>query len=147
MIEVCSSGRVRASGFARWRRQLLMFFVAIAAAAIAAAGPGASSAHACSAYWNVPVGNACQYYSPSEGHTETQICCSSRETTHSTFDTYSTVLHIWTTAGGGWISSSTMSYNSKVFWNGLDGSDKVGCYNHHTGTMYVNCHHGDGWET
>lgn len=84
----------------------------------------------------------CQFYSPREGHSAYQFGPYVSEWVNSTFDTYSTVLVMSTTAGGSWTESSTITYNQNYIF--FQASDKVGCYNHHTGTMYVNCRHYDG---
>ena len=47
-----------------------------------------------------------------------------------------------TTAGGSWEDSVLLYYNDTWLTYVVHaGSDKVGCYNHHTGTMFVNCRH------
>lgn len=106
------------------------------AAAALSAGASPSKALACG--WNL----GCQTYAPSTGSTGTDLCCSVNEAVQSTFNTYDTVLAIKTRAGGGWFGSQLLYYNT-IWYTAVDnaGSDKVGCYNHHTGSMFVNCKH------
>jgi hypothetical protein len=97
---------------------------------------GSAPAFACdTGYWNI----GCQSYSPTEGHSAYQFGPDSSEWTYSTFTTYDTVLMISTTAGGSWTSSGTTTYGVPFYF--MSASDKVGCYNHHTGSMWVNCRH------
>lgn len=125
------------------RVRLALFLVVLAAGTAAAVGPAASTAFACGSYWNIPVGNACQYYTPSEAHAETTFG-GLLETTLATHE-LSHLQHYMTTAGGTWIGSETVPYNSPLRWEQQANSDKVGCRNHHTVTVFVNCHHHDGW--
>jgi hypothetical protein len=119
----------------------LSLALAVLAACVVAAGVTPSFASACDTnFWNL----GCQFYSPSEGHTGTQFCCSRNEVVQATFDTYDTVLVIATTSGGTWKGSTTICYNCANDFLDLNSSDKAGCYNHHTGTMFVNCRHADG---
>jgi hypothetical protein len=121
--------------------RLVLFLTAAALAATVAGSVGASTALACNtSYWNL----GCQFYSPHEGHTGTDLCCSADEAVNSTFDTFDTVEAIMTTAGGSWEDKVLLYYDDTwytVVYHA--GSDKVGCYNHHTGTMFVNCRHFD----
>lgn len=120
-------------------RLRLAAFIASAVAATVAAGAAAPAAHACNtSYWNL----GCATYSPSTGRTGTDLCCSVNEAVNSTFNTYETVLAIKTTAGGSWLGSALLYYDWTWYTTVASAnSDKVGCYNHHTGPMFVNCRH------
>jgi hypothetical protein len=112
-----------------------LLFMAILVSGLALAAFSADSAYACdTSFWNI----GCQFYSPHEGHSAAEFA-GFGEDIYATFDTYSTVLAIRTTTGGSWIDSATMPYGAKAYF--YPGYDKVGCYNHHTGTMFVNCRH------
>jgi hypothetical protein len=112
--------------------------LSLAAIALAAAVAGIATPMAFGCSWNL----GCQTYSPSTGATGTDLCCSVNEAVHSTFNTYDTVLAIKTRAGGSWFGS-TLLYYDWSWYTTVDNanSDKVGCYNHHTGSMFVNCRH------
>lgn len=112
---------------------VVLVLMAVTAVVVGIATP---SAAACG--WNL----GCQTYSPGEGRTGTDLCCSVNEAINSTFDTHDTVLAIKTRSGGSWFGSQLLYYNS-TWYTTVDsaGSDKVGCYNHHTGSMFVNCRH------
>ena len=125
--------------------RLSIFLAAVAAAGAVSVGPGSGTAHACGAYWNIPIGNGCQNYTASEGHSETVICCAVQRYTRSTFTVYSTIRHFWTSAGGTWKGSYNQCYDCGVFWSISNGTDKLGCFNDHGGTMFVNCHQEGGW--
>jgi hypothetical protein len=116
--------------------RLALAAAGVAAAVAAAAGIAVPAAQACG--WNL----GCQTYSPGSGNTGTDLCCSVNEAVNSTFNTYETVLAIRTRAGGGWFGS-TLLYYDWTWYTTVDNanSDKVGCYNHHTGSMFVNCRH------
>jgi hypothetical protein len=118
------------------RFRLVILLAAIVGALAASALVGVGVAQACDAnFWNI----GCQFYSPSEGHSASEFCCSTSEGVYSTFDTYSTVLAITTTSGGSWVDSYPICYGCSIEW--YPASSKVGCYNNHSGTMYVNCRH------
>lgn len=121
--------------------RLVLFLTAAALAATVAGSVGAGAALACdTSYWNL----GCHFYSPQEGYTGTDFCCSADEAVHSTFDTYTTVKAIMTTAGGTWEDTFILPYNETWYTTVHHaGSDKVGCQNQHTGTMFVNCRHFD----
>jgi hypothetical protein len=125
------------------RSRLLLLVATLAAVAATSASIGTQSALACdTSFWNI----SSEYYTPTEGHTCTAFCCSIHERVNSTFDPYDTVLVILTTAGGSWISSNTMGYNGTTYlYAEHTQGEKVGCYNHHTGTQWVNCRHLEGW--
>lgn len=116
----------------------LALFVIVFGAAVAATGIAAPAAQACSSYWNL----GCQTYSAGSGRTGTDLCCSVNEAVNSTFNTYDTVLAIKTRSGGSWFGSALLYYDWS-WYTTVDNanSDKVGCYNHHTGSMFVNCRH------
>ncbi len=118
------------------KRGLVLFVLVVATAVAAATGVAVTDAHACS--WNL----GCQTYSPGSGNTGTDLCCSANEAVNSTFNTYETVLAIKTTSSGSWFGSTLLYYNW-IWYTTVDNanSDKVGCYNHHTGSMFVNCRH------
>lgn len=126
---------------------LATLVAAVFAAGVAGFAP--PRAAACdTSYWTV----GCQYYSPSEGHTVTAVCCGSLQTTYSTCDTFTTDRHIWTTAGGSWYSANTLTCSPASsaqwdHWQVMTTTDKLGCYNHHTGTMFINCREYSGWDT
>jgi hypothetical protein len=123
--------------------RIALFATALAAAAAVAIGPGASTAQACGSFWNIPVSNACQFYDPGEGHSEYLFTYSGFEETYETFSVYSDILEFVTTAGGSWTYSATNCSGCWATWwfPAGDSSRKIGCYNHHPGTMFVNCHH------
>jgi hypothetical protein len=122
-----------------WRCLLL---VAAVFAVVTAVGVNADTAAACdTSYWTV----GCHYYSPQTGDTRTQLGLSAFNTTHATFSTYDTTRHIWTTAGGTWLGANTVVYGGWVHWGTQHGDDKLGCFNHHTGTQWVNCREYQGW--
>jgi hypothetical protein len=128
----------------RAKMRLTLVLVAASAAIAAAVGPTAPTAQACSSYWNVPGSGGCTYYPPYTGHAETGFCCAFGETTRATFDTFSTILQYWVAAGGSWKGQQNVPYDVYVHWYSSVSSDKFGCHNHHTGWMFVNCHHHDG---
>jgi hypothetical protein len=121
----------------RWTLLLAVLF-----AAATAAGAGAETASACdTSYWTV----GCHYYSPQTGDTRTQLGGSVFNTTHATFSPYDTTRHIWTTAGGKWLGANTVVNGGWVHWGTQHSDDKLGCFNHHTGTQWVNCREYQGW--
>ena len=111
-----------------------VLFVVVACAASSLVGANASPAWACS--WNI----GCQYYSPQEGHTAFQFTKYPDEVVYASWDTYSSFLAIATTSSGAWRDQSTV-YNSPNGYRFFIFTDKYGCYNHHTGTMWINCEH------
>ena len=106
------------------------------------AGPGAGVATACDlTYWNIPGGNGCQYYTSGEANTVDAYDFYLNELMRSTWDTYDSIHFISTTSGGSWTQTYTCvraGRDCTIIW---DPDVKVGCHNHHTGTMWVNCHH------
>ena len=64
----------------------------------------------------------------------------SDEVVYASWDTYSSFLAIATTSSGAWRDQSTV-YNSPNGYRFFIFTDKYGCYNHHTGTMWINCEH------
>jgi hypothetical protein len=118
--------------------------LAVGAAAVlcstaAIAGVQAAPAFACDTnYWNI----GCQFYSSHEGHTANQFGPGGGEAVYASWDTYDSFLAIATTSGGSWQGTATV-YNSPNGFRFTVITDKYGCYNHHTGTMYVNCRHYD----
>lgn len=112
----------------------LTLFVVVLATVAVATSIAVPAAGACG--WNL----GCQTYSPGAGSTGTDLCCSVNEAVNSTFNTYDTVQAIKTRAGGSWFGS-TLLYYDWTWYTTVDnaGSDKVGCHNHHTGSMFVNC--------
>jgi hypothetical protein len=120
----------------------LLLFLAVAASLLVATAFGAGSARACdTSYWTV----GCQFYSPSEGHTATKVCCSTFQSAYSTFDTFTTIKLILTTAGGRWLAADIVGNGGVDHFSSPNNDDKVGCFNHHTGTMWVNCRRYAGW--
>lgn len=123
----------------RLRVRGALALVAAVGVMAAVAGAHATPAYACdTSYWNI----GCQYYSPSEGHTAYQFGPGGGETVWASWDTFDTFLAIATTAGGTWQGSATV-YNPPNGFRFTIIVDKYGCYNHHTGTMWVNCRHYD----
>lgn len=120
-------------------RRTVLLLVMLVAATAATTTVGAGAALACdTSYWNL----GCQYYSPGERHTATDFCCSEDEAIHSTFSTYETIQAIVTTSGGTIRYDQLLYYDTTWYtWVVSAGSDKVGCRNHHTGTMFANCRH------
>lgn len=109
------------------------------ASVMTAVGARATPAYACdTSYWNI----GCQYYSPSEGHTAYQFPPGGGEAVYASWDTFDTFLAIATTAGGTWQDTATV-YNAPNGFRFTIITDKYGCYNHHTGIMFVNCSHYD----
>ena len=107
-----------------------------------AVGIGADAAAACdTSYWTV----GCRYYSPQTGDTRTQLGLSAFNTTHAIFSPYDTTRHIWTSAGGMWLGANTVVNGGWVHWGTQHSDDKLGCFNHHTGTQWVNCREYQGW--
>jgi len=104
------------------------------AAATTLLGAGADSAEACA--WNI----GCQFYSPAEGHTALQFTQYPDEIVGASWDTYDSFLAIATTSSGTWKDQATV-YSSPNSYRFFIFTDKYGCYNHHTGTMWVNCKH------
>lgn len=125
------------------RLRLSILLVVLGAGATISLGPATSAAFACGSYWNIPVGNACQYYTPSEAHAESTFG-GLQETSLATHE-LDALQHYLTQANGSWIGAQTVPYNTPAFWSEDFLSDKVGCRNHHTVTVFVNCHHHDGW--
>jgi hypothetical protein len=121
------------------RERTVVLLASLVAAAAVSLSVGTGTASACdTGWWNI----GCEYYSPAEGHTKTEFCCSASECVNATFDTFLRVKYILTTAGGSWLDSVATGYNSTFcFQTQNPGSDKVGCYNHNGGTMWVNCRH------
>jgi hypothetical protein len=122
--------------------RISLFITALFGGLAVIAGPGASVAQACGSYWNIPVGNACQYYTPSEAHAETTFSLLT-ETSRATHE-LSHLQHYLTRANGSWIGSDTVAYGVSYYWYQQSFNDKVGCRNHHSVTVYVNCHHHEG---
>jgi hypothetical protein len=120
----------------RARRNMAVAFVVVLCGVAAVAGVRAAPAAACA--WNI----GCEFYSPTEGHTAAQFGPSASEGVGASWDTYSSFLAIATTTGGTWRDSATV-YNSPNGYAFSIITDKYGCYNHHTGTMWVNCEHHD----
>lgn len=119
-----------------------MFVVALACVA-ALSGAVAGNALACDTnYWNIPSGVGCKFYSSGQGHSEYEFGDPDDESLFASWDTYSSVKFFATTAGGSWTGSVVVigSPNGYRFTHSFD---KVGCHNHHTGTMWVNCRHYD----
>jgi hypothetical protein len=112
-------------------------FLAAVVALVALVGARAAPANACA--WNI----GCQFYSSHEGHTAFQFTGSPGESVHASWDSYSSFLAIATTSEGTWQDQATV-YNSPNGYRFFIFTDKYGCYNHHTGTMWVNCEHIDG---
>jgi len=112
----------------------LVGLVAAMAAATTLLGAGADSAEACA--WNI----GCQFYSPAEGHTALQFTQYPDEIVGASWDTYDSFLAIATTSSGTWKDQATV-YSSPNSYRFFIFTDKYGCYNHHTGTMWVNCKH------
>lgn len=81
----------------------------------------------------------------SEGHTATKVCCSSFQSAYSTFDTFSTIRLILTTAGGRWLASDIVHYGGISHFSSPNNDDKLGCFNLNAGTMWVNCRRYSGW--
>jgi hypothetical protein len=112
-----------------------LLFTATLVSGLVLAAFSAQGAYACDTnWWNI----SCKFYAPHEGHSAAEFV-GFGEDIYATFDTYSTLLAIRTTSGGSWIQSATMPSGAKAYF--YPGYDKVGCYNHHTGTMWVNCRH------
>jgi hypothetical protein len=112
-----------------------LLFLAALVSALVFAAISPADAYACdTTWWNI----GCQFYSPHTGHSAAEFA-GFGEDIYATFDTYSTVLAIRITSGGSWLDSATMPYGARTYF--YPGYDKVGCYNHHTGTMWVNCRH------
>jgi hypothetical protein len=72
-------------------------------------------------------------------------CCSSFQSAYSTFDTFSTIRLILTTAGGRWLTSDVVHYGGVSHFSSPNNDDKVGCFNLNAGTMWVNCRRYAGW--
>jgi hypothetical protein len=123
------------------RKRIVVLLASLIAAAGVSLSVGTSVAFACDTnFWNL----GCQFYSPAEGHTGTEFCCSASESVYSTFDTtnFLRIKYILTTAGGSWLNSvATGNGSTFTFTAQHPGSDKVGCYNHNSGTLWVNCRH------
>jgi hypothetical protein len=122
------------------RRQMAVGATAVLCSIAALAGVRAEPAlAACDTnYWNL----GCQFYSPQEGHTGYQFGPGGGEAVYASWDTFQTFLAIATTSGGTWQGSATV-YNSPNGFRFTVITDKYGCYNHHTGTMFMNCRHYD----
>ncbi|HEX6700599.1 MAG TPA: hypothetical protein VF101_07695 [Gaiellaceae bacterium] len=116
------------------RRLLLLFCIASIVTSLAAASVPRSASAACA--WNI----GCEFHSPQEGHTALQFTQYPDEIVEASWDTYSSFLAIATTSGGTWKDQATV-YNSPNNYRFFIFTDKYGCYNHHTGTMWVNCKH------
>lgn len=123
------------------RRRIVVLLASLVAAAGVSLSVGTGIASACDTnWWNL----GCQFYSPAEGHTGTEFCCSASECVYSTFDTtnFLRIKYILTTAGGSWLNSVATGYATTFCFTAQNpGSDKVGCYNHNSGTLWVNCRH------
>jgi hypothetical protein len=124
------------------RKRIVVLLASLIAAAGVSLSVGTSVASAAcdTNWWNL----GCQFYSPAEGHTGTEFCCSASESVYSTFDTtnFLRIKYILTTAGGSWLNSvATGNGSTFTFTAQNPGSDKVGCYNHNSGTLWVNCRH------
>jgi hypothetical protein len=115
--------------------RLSLLFVVAACASTSFVGARATAAWA-SCSWNI----GCEFYSPQEGHTAFQFTKYPDEIVYASWDTYSSFLAIATTAAGSWRDQATV-YNSPNGYRFFIFTDKYGCYNHHTGTMWVNCEH------
>jgi hypothetical protein len=111
---------------------------------------GVSNAYACDHnYWNVSCGNM----DANTGYTVTQARNVgggwdniNGDGLQATFTTYSTILVIGTTAGGNWLYSHSANYGQEIqVVNLTSWTDKVGCYNNHGTTIWVNCRHWD-WD-
>ena len=119
----------------------LTLLFAVAALGVAG-GLAAPAARACdTSYWTV----GCQFYSPSEGHTRTQLGLSGFNSTHFTFDTFANSRMIWTTASGTWRGSELLPSNTWAHWHTGATNDKFGCFNPNGGTEWVNCREYQGW--
>jgi hypothetical protein len=118
----------------RPRGLAVLFLLAGLAASLVVASTPRGAAAACS--WNI----GCEFYSPQEGHTAFQFTQYPDEIVGASWDTYASFLAIATTSAGTWKDQATV-YNSPNSYRFFIFTDKYGCYNHHTGTMWVNCKH------
>lgn len=120
--------------------RIALFLVAATAVLAVISGPRADVAVACDGMWNIPISNPCQFYTPGEGHSEYQHGPTIGETTYAAWSVYNHMLFFESTAGGSWTNSVVVEGSPNGFaWS--SGGDKYGCYNHNTGTKFVNCHH------
>jgi hypothetical protein len=131
----------------RAMRRWLSLAIAVAAALTVGVTFGVSSALACDTnYWNV----SCSTYAAHTGVTKTQFGTDLKQTVYTTWDTYNSVEGLETTADGTWrfadlLGPSGPPGSAYDYMYTYATTDKVGCYNHHTGSMFVNCRHYDGW--
>ena len=44
-----------------------------------------------------------------------------------------------------WLGANTVVNGGWVHWGTQHSDDKLGCFNHHTGTQWVNCREYQGW--
>jgi hypothetical protein len=123
--------------------RIALLLIAAAGALAVVAGPRTDAALACDlSYWNIPVGNGCQWYTPGEGHSVYQFGPGIGETNWASWSVYNHMMFFTSTAGGSWTNSVVVETSPNGFrW--ADASDKNGCYNHNSGTKWVNCHHHD----
>jgi hypothetical protein len=123
-------------------KSLLFFALALLASAAAFAGFGVKPAFACGTYWTV----GCQYYSYQEGHVIPNQGGDSYEYVYTTFSPSNlAVKAIWTTNGGSWLGSQDLLYGYAVYFSPEISSDKNGCFNDHTQTMWINCRAADSY--
>jgi len=113
--------------------------LAIACTAVAALAT-ARPAYACGAYWTV----GCQYYGFHEGHSVTNQNGNSHEDVYTTFSPSNvSITGVHTTAGGSWVDSQAMLYGDTVIFFGEAATDKNGCFNPNSQTVFVNCRAAD----
>lgn len=125
-------------------RRLIALSLTVLAMCVVAGVVRTAVAQACdTSYWTV----GCQYYSSAEGHTVSQACCGAQFTIYSTFDTYTYLKYIVTTSGGSWVSADVETSGIWLHLYSNTTTNKLGCYNHNGGTMWVNCREYAGWNT
>jgi hypothetical protein len=112
--------------------------VLAAAASLSVRGYGVSNAYACA--WNIYCGNL----QPGQEVTAQQAGpWYNREAIQATEAPYAHIIAIVEDQFGGWRSQFNIDYNATALLATEKTSDRVGCYNHHGVTEWVNCRHWD----
>ena len=121
--------------------RIALFCAVVGCALGVIAGPRAEVALACDqTFWNIPVGDPCQFYTPNEGHSE--LSGAGAETVYASWSVYNHMMMFSSFLNGSW-SQSAVVENSPNAFRFVPDDDKVGCFNHNTGTKFVNCRHYD----
>src|SRR5205807_6318528 len=89
--------------------------------------------------------NVCyKYYGFHEGHSVTNQNGNSHEDVYTTFSPSNvSITGVHTTAGGSWVDSQAMLYGDTVIFFGEAATDKNGCFNPNSQTVFVNCRAAD----